>query len=296
MKFAYIIMAHNNEWQLRVLLKSLDYPENEIFLHIDKKSKELEKCNLTKDIRWAQLHIYSVYDVYWADISQTKCQIYMLNQAVASSYHDYYHLLSGNDLPIKPHSTILKFFEENVGKQFVHFESNEYCLKNEARYYHFFEPLIVRMRSGRIRRWLRLLENRLLKIQINKGVRRPLYCGANWYSITQELADDFLTNKSKMLRKVRYTISSDEYILQTFVRENAGKYTLYNDKLDNYQSIMRNIDWQRGNPYVWRMEDYDKLIESNYLFARKFDEKVDRGIIERVSEYVNEYSETYNET
>lgn len=37
MKFAYLIMAHNNPSQLEVLLKLLDNSENDIYLHIDKK-------------------------------------------------------------------------------------------------------------------------------------------------------------------------------------------------------------------------------------------------------------------
>ena len=41
MNFAYLIMAHDNPGQLVKLLHLLDHPENEIFLHIDKKSSVL---------------------------------------------------------------------------------------------------------------------------------------------------------------------------------------------------------------------------------------------------------------
>jgi len=281
-------MAHNNEWQLRVLLELLDYPENEIFLHIDKKSKGLQGKDFDKIIKRAKLYVYSAYSVYWGDISQTKCQMYMLQQAVTMSYHDYYHLISGSDLPIKSNSTIQKFFKDNCGKQFVHFESDGYCLKSSCRYYHILEPLIVRIREKRVNNFLNKIEKWMINIQVGMNVRRHLYCGANWYSITQGLAEDILANSNKMLRKVKYTISSDEYILQTFIRENGEKYSLYDTSLDNYHSIMRNIDWERGNPYIWRTEDYHELIESDYLFARKFDEKVDSEIIQRIRKYVYE--------
>ena len=38
MKHAYLIMAHNEPYILEKLLKLIDYSDNDIFLHIDKKS------------------------------------------------------------------------------------------------------------------------------------------------------------------------------------------------------------------------------------------------------------------
>lgn len=39
MKHAYLILAHSNFDQLQILLNLLDYPDNDFFIHIDKKSK-----------------------------------------------------------------------------------------------------------------------------------------------------------------------------------------------------------------------------------------------------------------
>lgn len=50
---------------------------------------------------------------------------------------------------------------------------------------------------------------------------------------------------------------------------------------------MREIDWNRGNPYVFRTEDFEILMNSPCMFARKFDEKTDREIIERIYEKIN---------
>ena len=55
---------------------------------------------------------------------------------------------------------------------------------------------------------------------------------------------------------------------------------------EDYHSIMRYIDWNRGGPYVWRERDFDELINSDYLFARKFDEKIDNNIINMIYEKV----------
>ena len=39
---------------------------------------------------------------------------------------------------------------------------------------------------------------------------------------------------------------------------------------DVNKSAMRKIDWERGKPYTWRNKDYDELVQSDMLFARKF--------------------------
>lgn len=38
---AYLIMAHQHPEQLRMLMRCLDYKNNDIFLHIDAKYKDL---------------------------------------------------------------------------------------------------------------------------------------------------------------------------------------------------------------------------------------------------------------
>ena len=47
MKHAYLIMAHNEWDMLNKLIQALDYPNNDIYLHIDKKA-DLKKVNIYK--------------------------------------------------------------------------------------------------------------------------------------------------------------------------------------------------------------------------------------------------------
>lgn len=281
MKFAYLIMAHDNEAQLKLLIKVLDYKENDIYLHIDKKSELKEKVF---EVRNAKLYIYRKVSVYWGDISQTKCQFFLLNEAL-KSYHDYYHLLSGHDFPIKPHKEIVAFFEKNAGKQFIHFESKDYCIKETCRYYHILAPLLLRSRNRYLKNKIGWIEEKILAFQRGRKVKRRLFCGANWYSITHDLALEFCSKQNKILKIVKWTISSDEYVLQTFYRTMAtGKYELFAETKGpaDYHSVAREIDWNRGTPYVWRNEDFEYLMNSERMFARKFDQKIDFKIIKKI--------------
>ena len=46
---------------------------------------------------------------------------------------------------------------------------------------------------------------------------------------------------------------------------------------------MRLIDWERGAPYVWTIEDYEELSSSEMMFARKFDMDADERIIYKLA-------------
>lgn len=48
-KHAYLIMAHGNWKILELLLKLLDFENNDIFLHIDEKAKKQMPKDIFKD-------------------------------------------------------------------------------------------------------------------------------------------------------------------------------------------------------------------------------------------------------
>lgn len=275
MKFAYLLMAHNNHKQLMTLLKLLDHSENDIFLHLDKKMDGVNKEEIRRNIKDAKISIYQIYDIRWATMSQTECQVFLLKEAV-KTYHDYYHLISGQDLPIKSHEYIKSFFQKHNGIQFIHFDSVDLKPKENSKFYHIGDG------------WF---ENFFVRIQRKIGFDRKIPTGANWYSITHELALDFCKNSKKALSAVKYTISSDECILQNFVKRiSKNRYKLYREQSDGgYDANMRLIDWNRGNgrnPYVWRNSDFEEITNSDRIFARKFDENIDQKIIDRITEII----------
>ena len=56
----------------------------------------------------------------------------------------------------------------------------------------------------------------------------------------------------------------------------------------------REIDFKNGNPYIYRIKDFNKLINSENLFARKFDSRIDKEIINEIFNYLLrvEYKQT----
>ena len=64
MKFAYLIMAHHRFSVLKLLLEDLDDSRNDIFLHIDSKTKTADIDVLQSSVKKANLVLVKRMPVY----------------------------------------------------------------------------------------------------------------------------------------------------------------------------------------------------------------------------------------
>ena len=132
---------------------------------------------------------------------------------------------------------------------------------------------------------------KVLGINRIKKVNIDIKKGANWFSITNECAKLVIEKKGWIYRTFRYTKCCDEIFLQTIVYNSKLYNNVYIKEPDIKYGNMRLTDWNRGNPYVFRNEDYEELVQSKYIFARKFDEKIDEKIIDRLYEHIENNTE-----
>ena len=147
-KHAYLIMAHNNFELLRVLVKLLDDKRNDIYIHVDKKAGDFNKDSIINDIKYSNVFFVKRISVTWGGYSQIQNELNLLKEASKNSYK-YYHFLSGVDLPLKNQDYIHNFFDENNGKEFIHFCSQQFNLDGKDRYsvYHFLQDIVGRKKG-----------------------------------------------------------------------------------------------------------------------------------------------------
>ena len=282
---AYMIIAHNQFELLAKLIQALDDERNDIFLHIDAKVKNFNFDFFSNLTRYSKIHFTNErLDVIWGDFSQVQCEMLLLKTAVQNESPDkpysYFHLLSGVDLPIKSNDEIHRFFHENSGKEFIHY--TDYPVSessiNRIKYYHFF-----RKKNNKINRFLAqiVLEGqKIIKINRLKNSELKVQKGCNWFSITGDLAKYVVANQDKYQNIFKYSYCGDEIFIQTIVENSEFKNNLFMPNCDDdHFACARLIDWKRGNPYVWRSEDYELIKTSPCMFARKFDMNVDCEII-----------------
>lgn len=217
--------------------------------------------------------------------SLVKAELSLLKLSTDSAHYSYYHLISGQDLPIKKLDDIYDFFETNKGKEFIRFNHPVFKYKDRIDVYHFFEDFLGRRSGNRLNRAFLKIQ-RILGIERNKDIR--FQKGTQWFSITDQFARYILSKKDWIQDVFRYSACPDELVIQTVFINSPFTDNLYYRAFDNdCRAISRFIDWRRGSPYVFKSDDYEELINSPYMFARKFDDAVDKTIIEKLKNYIN---------
>lgn len=273
MRQAYLICAHGSFNLLKRLIRQLDYPDNDIFIHLDKKCGEIDYYQFEAITRYSKVCcLRDRISVGWGDVTLIKATLMLLIAAKSYSKYDYYHLISGVDFPIKSSEYIKRFLEKHNGKEFVGFKPWDATLDYKLGLYHLI-PKNVQDKYG----MLRFLNKCLLKTQKILNIRHyknthNFYKGSEWWSITDKLVSLLIENKDTILRKYRYTSCSDEIFVQTIIGEHPEIMSKVYDVDNEYKSCLRCIDWDRGNPYIWQSEDINMLMTSDTLFARKFSE------------------------
>lgn len=279
MKHAFLIIAHNEPYVLKTLLEKLRHPDNTCFVHIDKKVDKNVYYIMKKIINnEGGVFVNKRISVKWGDFSQIECEMILFEFALAfSKKFDYFHLLSGVDLPIKPIEYIHNFFEKNKGYEFLRVANtpyNEKDIYNKINFYHLFMPF-SRTLIGKILRKGKL-SNISIAFQKIIGVSRcandeiKFYKGYQWCSLTKDAVQYLISKKTCIYKRFRYTCCPDEIYKQTILMNSIFREKIW--KQDN--TAMREIDWKRGKPYTWKVEDkFFLLNESTNLFARKFSSK-----------------------
>ena len=288
MKFAYLILAHGSLGLLKELLKALDAPDNDIYVHLDLKLGDIDVSPFMNEVKNSKLcFLQNRVHVTWGRISIVEATLNLFAEAVKGDY-DYMHLLSGVDFPIKSNGYIQQFFLEHQGKEFVGF--SKVHTPEEMKRRLVWYPFTRRNHSGVliILDWVNYIIAKL-QIKLNWYRVSPLdhiKTGSQWCSITRQLAVDIVGQRKQMIKRFKHIFAADETFIQTYLYENHLMDRVYH--VDNeFESCCRYIDWNRGRPYVWQDENYEELVSSKYLWARKFSED-NMSLIRRIAKIIKE--------
>ena len=291
LRHAYLIITHGNFPILEKQLQFLDSENADFYIHVDARARGFDPERYRAIPVKSRVVFAKRRAVAWGGYSMIRCEVDLLELAAAECY-DYYHLLSGVDVPIKTREYIESFFETARGTNYVHFQTpviSQSCL-DRVRFYYPFQAWNIRNRPLRL--LLRKLSRESKRLM---GVDRTRACGpdyvfqkgANWFSITHPLALHVLewAQTPEARRVYRSTCCADEVFLQALVVNSPFRDTLPPPCYGNdHRNCLRYVDWDRGKPYVFEDGDYQELISAGppYLFARKFDYAKTPGLVDRL--------------
>lgn len=116
MKFAFLILAHEDPDHLRRLIHALDDPHFDFFVHVDRKadldsfrfgSYQLQHSTLTV--------LENRITTYWGDMSLVDAMLAMYRRAYETQNYDRYITLSGLDYPLVSNQEIYDSLSDLTG-------------------------------------------------------------------------------------------------------------------------------------------------------------------------------------
>ena len=283
MKHAYCILAHNNFKQLQLLIDFIDDERNTIFIHVDKKSYSLYEEKGRVRSRYSKIIYVEPVDVRWGDISLSEAEVRLFSEVLKTNdTYERVHLMSGCDLPLHSQDYIHSYFKKYSNVEFISFGKNPDLYKHRLNYYHYFVRYVKNNRFANLARRVLLLIQMPFINRLKRSPYKFMY-GSEWCSITLDavktIVNDYYNNK-----KI--------FSLSTCSDECYKQMILGNNKLFNCSPLgnLRYIKFSDGaaSPEILRLQDFDKITNSNCLFARKFDLNEDYNIIKKIIQLISD--------
>lgn len=275
MRIACIIMAHKDPQQIERLIKKFQGFPFDFYIHLDKKINQepfeflagLPQVEFIKD----RVH------VRWASYSFLIAVLKAFNQVLFNGKkYDFISVMSGQDYPIKSVKTIYEYLENSKGKNFISYEENgtwwEHAITRINKY-HFTNFGF----KGRYR--IQFFLNSILPSR-KFPLPYSLYGGPRAMCMTlgadcAEYLLNFIESDKKLRRFIRFTWGPDEFVIPTLIMNSKFSDSVINDNF-------YYIDWSKGgsNPKTLLAEDYNVLLTSDKMMARKFDMLRDATILD----------------
>ena len=292
MKHAILITAYKN---FNHLLEIVEYFDNDfyLFIHIDKKIKipseiliALEKSEVVKLVS-------QKFKTNWGGFNHLQCMLYLAMEALKRSELQYFHLISGQDFPVKKLKDLKFFFENNKEKNYLSYHNLPfYNWSSEGgydrlyyyRFYDFMNYKIEKQRY-RIRHIVNFQKNLNFKRSFPKKFPK-LFGGSTWWSLNREAIDyviNYSSNNKRILSRFKYTFCPEEFYFPTVLLNSNLKVSIVNNN-------KRFIIWEEqhgSNPAILNQSNFNSIITGNDFFARKFDENISSTLISSLKKRIN---------
>lgn len=298
MKLAILLLCHKNANQINLLLETLKHPDINFYVHVDKKANIVNQIIKRPDIHVLPDNLR--VDVKWSGFSMIEATLNLLRAACKDKQCDYYWLCSGQDFPLVSSQQIIQYFQNHKGENFIsywpsfHFNNNSRENHLDKRNALFFPEFL--MDRSLIKRIVKRIYievsggwNYTLPVfrRKDKFTTVPFYYGPQWYALTDEFVQwalHYIKVNPWYSEGYKNSLTPDESFFQTLLMLSPFKR-----KKHDY---LHYIDWSpregkpKNSPNTLTISDFEKMKESGYLMARKFDMDVDEKIIKKLHDSI----------
>ncbi len=288
MKQAFLITAYKDAASLQELAQ-LFTQIGYVYIHIDKKSRTITDADIEKLNELPCCTAIRKYDIKWGGFNHVKAIMELLMMAVSNEDVSFIHMLTGEDYPIVSLKELdAQFLEdEHIYMSYIAPEQLPETVTVRYRYYNWFQDRNVKNKV------LWSLQNLTVQLQKKAGVFRErigefdrIYKGLVYISLPKKAAAyvvEYVARHEDFWNDLYKCQVPEEFLFQTlFMNHPKWSALVINREL-------RYMDWSRGDgasPCYLTVEDFDAVISSGCVFARKFHPETSKQLRQKLREVI----------
>ncbi|MTC70992.1 conjugal transfer protein [Providencia sp. wls1914] len=276
MKTAVLIQSHNNS---RYICKLAEYfPSIRFYIHIDRKNTH--DFNFIKEKKLSNIFLIEErINVFWGGVSQIKATLLLLNEAEKNKENHYFHLMSGECLPLTSFYEMEKEWDKTPHINFIesHIDNN-----NSWR----LKVRVPHSDTKYLRTFIGKAFNKMLKYStyIKKTTsfsNDEFYFGSQWFSITRNLVSHIVSaDNEHFFDSFKNITCADEHAFQILSRRIEEPCNI----ADNNKRFIHFK--KKSSPEYLNESTLLKLDNNKYWFARKVKEDVTLDYLDRLKNNV----------
>jgi len=287
MNIAYLIQCHKNPQQINLLTEELTRGNADVYIHLDKKANGI-RWEIHTNERIILLPEEASIPVFWGTFSQCEASLALLRKAVCSGKnYDYFWLISGQDLPLKPQKKIEELLEEANGADFIEIMQDTAVgygrFEKRNAVYHIPYFMSRSVPSKIVKRIWYMFTGGMeytRKVFQRKAPFDRLYYGSSWWCFSKDTS-------VKIMNMLKENDKIEEFFMHSGNPDESFFHSLFMSlKLDkNIRSPLLYLEWEQkaSSPKTFTVQDLVSLrAVDDCCFARKFDVRTDKQIIDGI--------------
>ena len=288
---AFLIGLYQNPEYAASLIESLRGERSNIYVHINPLCLPIFKGFMEHYGNDENVQIIHTQPIHWGGYSLMRSMLDLLNLAMVNEENGFFHMLTGQDLLIKPLTELYSFFDDNNDKNYLSYGDDQmlnpqrgYLLGvNRSQYVHLFDKLNYR---GNMLH--RQIEKYFVKAQQWLHIKRNwpfpnYYQGSGWFSFNRKAVEEILKFMKVNHGIAENTFAPDEVMFQSILLNSKINHHVVNDNL-------RFIQWDNkgevGSPVILTEQHFDMMVKSHCFFARKVHPEKSKQLIEKINNHL----------
>jgi len=280
---AFLMAVHKQPKLLRRIIERLSASNHYFFINVNARLSNFDE--FVNELNGISNVVFLTprVSIYHSGISQVVCTLNLLKCAKSYGCHfDYYHLISGQDYPLRSNEQFDHFFDTTEDSFMCYSYETDSPIK-----YNYTQGWFFNKNDNFFAKvYLKLKLDKLAGLIVRRKRIDNLMGGWDWFSWSDKVCDyvlDYIQNNPDYFKRFNHTHSPCETMYQTLLYPKLDELKIHK----HYP--LRFISWEAHRPvnttyrpYNLNELDYKYVIESPTFFCRKVDEKESAKLLDMI--------------